>query len=227
MPGQSAHGTPRAHLRQGYGAAGGVAQAIVHRGESAGAYCSEAPAPRRVRGARASAPTRGPMGQGPRSHPPAEATRALAMDLVAVVEGLGVAGLGWQGLQVNGLRGPQRLQHGIEPLPRPLQQAAEARDGDPIRGRRQAVGGRPARLPEALWVQGPRELLVLVEPIASGRAQGGVACGRTAAMGRVPIEHAVQTLDQGGGQADADNTGVLRFWVRHSFPFVDTKHYTM
>jgi hypothetical protein len=88
------------------------------------------------------------------------------MDLGAVVGSLGVEGLCRQGLQVNGLRGPQRLQDGIEPLPRPLQQAAEARDGDPIRGRWQAVGGRSALPPAALRVQEPRELLVLVEPIA-------------------------------------------------------------
>jgi hypothetical protein len=88
------------------------------------------------------------------------------MDMVAVVSGLGVAGLGWQGLQINGLRGPQRLQDGIEPLPRPLQQAAEAMDGDPLRGRPLAVVGSPELLPEALWVQEPSQLLVLVEPIA-------------------------------------------------------------
>jgi hypothetical protein len=88
------------------------------------------------------------------------------MDMVAVVDGLGIAGLGWQGLQVNGLRGPQCLQDGIEPFPRPLQQAAEARDGDPIRGRPQAVGGSSELLPKALWLQEPSQLLVLVEPIA-------------------------------------------------------------
>ena len=88
------------------------------------------------------------------------------MNMIAVVGGLDVEGLCWQGLQVNGLRGPQRLQDGIEPLPRPLQQAAEAMDGDPIRGRPLAVVGSPALLPEALRVQEPSQLLVLVEPIA-------------------------------------------------------------
>jgi hypothetical protein len=88
------------------------------------------------------------------------------MDMVAVVGGLGVAGLCRQGLQVNGLRGPQGLQDGIEPLPRPLQQAAEARDGDPIRGGPQAVRGSSELLPEARWIQEPGQLLVLVEPIA-------------------------------------------------------------
>ena len=88
------------------------------------------------------------------------------MNMRAVVGGLDVEGLCRQGLQVNGLRGPQCLQDGIEPLPRPLQQAAEARDGDPIRGRPQAVVGSPELLPEALRVQEPSQLLVLVEPSA-------------------------------------------------------------
>lgn len=76
----------------------------------------------------------------------------MAMDMGAVVGGLGVAGPCRQGLQVNGLRGPQRLQDGIEPLPRPLQPAAEAMDGDPLRGRPLAVGGSAELLPEALGV---------------------------------------------------------------------------
>ena len=46
-------------------------------------------------------------------------------------------------------------------------------------------------------------------------------------MGRVPISQALQTLDEGGGQADTDDTRILRFWVRHGFPFADTKHYMM
>ena len=109
------------------------------------------------------------------------------MAMVAVVGGLGVEGLCRQGLQVNGPRGPQCLQDGIEPLPRPLQQAAAARDGDPLRGWPQAVGGSPELLPKALRVSEPRQRLLLVEPIALGLAQGRVARGGTAAMGRVPI----------------------------------------
>ena len=121
-------------------------------------------------------------------------------------------------LQGKSLRGPQRLQDGIEPLPRPLQQAAEARDGASLRGRPLAVVGSPALLPEALRGQEPRQLLVRVEPSASGRAQGGVVRGGTAAMGRVPIAQAVQTLDDGRGQADTDDSRVLRCWVQHGFP---------
>ena len=75
------------------------------------------------------------MGQGPRSRTPSEAAIALAMDMVAVLGGLGVEGLLRQGIKVNELRGTQSLQDGIEPLPRPLQQAAEPMDGDPVKGR--------------------------------------------------------------------------------------------
>jgi hypothetical protein len=39
-------------------------------------------------------------------------------------------------------------------------------DGDPLRGRPLAVVGSPELLPEALWVQEPSQLLVLVELIA-------------------------------------------------------------
>jgi hypothetical protein len=109
------------------------------------------------------------------------------MDMIAVGDSGVVDGRRREGLKVHGLRGPQGFQHGIEPLPRPLQQAAEARDGDPLRGRPLAVVGSPELLPEALRVQEPSQLLVLVEPITSGLAQGCVACGGTAAMGRVPI----------------------------------------
>jgi hypothetical protein len=72
-------------------------------------------------------------------------------------------------------------------------------DGDPIRGRPLAVIGSPELLPEALRGQEPRQLLVLVEPSAEGLAQGCVARDGMAAMGRVPISQAVQTLDEGSG----------------------------
>ena len=141
--------------------------------------------------------------------------------------GVGGAGLGRQGRQVKSRGGPQRRQDGVEPLPRPLQQAAEAMDGAPLRRRPRAVGGSPARLPEALRGQEPRQLLVLVEPIASGLAQGGVARGGTAAMGGGPISQAVQPLDEGRGQADTDDTRIFRVWMRHGFPCADTKHSPM
>jgi hypothetical protein len=167
------------------------------------------------------------MGQMPHARTPAEAAIALAMDIVAVVGGLGVEGRLREGLKVNGLRGTQRLQDGIEPLPRPLQQAAEPMDGDPVRRWMQAVVGGLELLLEALRVQEPCQLLLLVEPAAQGSAYGRVARGGMTSMGRLPISQAVQALDQGGGQADAHDARLLRFFARHGFPFVDTKHYLM
>jgi len=167
------------------------------------------------------------MGQVPRSRTPAEAAIALAMDMGAVVGGLGVEGRLRKGIKVNGLRGTQSLQDGIEPLPRPLQQAAEPMDGDPVRRRTQAVVGGLELLLEDLRGQEPCQLLLLVEPAAQGIAHGRVARGWTTSMGRLPISQAVKALDQGVGQADAHDARVLRCFARHGFPFVDTKHYIM
>jgi hypothetical protein len=88
------------------------------------------------------------------------------MNLVTVVGGRVVAHRLSARLDLDDLRGPQCLQHGIEPLPRPLQQAAEAMDGDPLRGWLLAIVGSAELLPEAFRVQEPSQLLVLVEPIA-------------------------------------------------------------
>jgi hypothetical protein len=149
------------------------------------------------------------------------------MDVVAVLGGLGVDGLLRKGIKVNGLRGTQGLQDGIETLPRPLQQAAEPIDGDPVRRRTQAVVGSLELLMEDLRVQEPCQLLLLVELDAQGIAHSRVARGWTTSMGRLPISQAVKALDQGVGQADAHDARVLRFFARHGFPFVDTKHYMM
>ena len=75
------------------------------------------------------------------------------MAMVAVVGDLVVDGLRREGLEVNGLRRTQGFQHGIKTLPRPLEQAAEPMDGDPVKGRTQAVVGGLELLPEDLRVQ--------------------------------------------------------------------------
>jgi len=149
------------------------------------------------------------------------------MDMVAVVGDLVVDGLPREDLKVNGLRSTQGFQHGIKTLPRPLEQTAEPMDGDPVKGRMQAVVGGLELLPEDLRSQEPCQLLLLVEPAVQGVAHGRVAGGWTASMGRLPISQAVQALDQGVGQADTHDARVLRFFARHGFPFVDQKHYTM
>jgi hypothetical protein len=87
------------------------------------------------------------------------------MDMGAVVGSLDVNGLIGQGFQVNGLRGSQRLQDGIEPLPRPLQQATEAVDGDAVGRWPQTVVGSLELLREDLWGREPGQLLILVEPV--------------------------------------------------------------
>jgi hypothetical protein len=88
----------------------------------------------------------------PCSRAPAEAVIALAMDMVAVLSGGVVAGRFCKRLEVHGLRGPQSFQHGIKTLPRPLQQATEPMDGDPVGRRLQTVVGGLELLPEDLRV---------------------------------------------------------------------------
>jgi hypothetical protein len=74
-------GHPEPRRRQGYSAAGGVAQGVVQSLESEGSACSAGTVSRRA-----------PVGQGPRSGAPAEAALALAMDLGAVVGAVAVDG---------------------------------------------------------------------------------------------------------------------------------------
>ena len=159
-------GHPEPHRRQGHGASGGVAQAVVNRVESEGGYCSEVTAQRRAPRAAAAPQREAPVGQGPCSRAPAEAAIALAMDMVAVVDGLGVDGRLRESLEVHGALGTQGFQRSIETLPRPLQQAAEPMDGDPVRRRPQAVVGGLKLLPEHGRVQEPCHLLLLVKPSA-------------------------------------------------------------
>ena len=92
-------------LCQGYGASGGVAQAVVNSVESEGGYCSEVAAQRRAPRAGPAHHRPAPVGQGPRLRAPAEAARALAMDMGAVLGGLGVEDLLGKGIKVNGWRG--------------------------------------------------------------------------------------------------------------------------
>jgi hypothetical protein len=106
------------------------------------------------------------VGQGPYARAPAEAVIALAMDMVVVLGGGVVAGRFCERREVHGLHGPQGFQHSIETLPRPLQQATEPMDGDPVGRRPQTVVGGLELLPEDLRVQESGQLLLLVEPVA-------------------------------------------------------------
>jgi len=54
------------------------------------------------------------------------------MDMGAGLAGLGVSVVVLEGFEVDVLIGSECLQHGIETLPRPLEQLAKPRDGDPV-----------------------------------------------------------------------------------------------
>jgi hypothetical protein len=88
------------------------------------------------------------------------------MDLVAVVGGGVIASRLRARLEVNSLRGTQGFQHGIKPLPRPPQHTTKPMDRDPVGRRSQTVVRGPELLSEALRVQEPGQLFLLVEPVA-------------------------------------------------------------
>jgi len=127
------------------------------------------------------------------------------MAMGAVLGGVVVEGRLREGLEVDVLLGTQGLEDGIATLPRPPQQSAEPMDGDPVRGRTQAVVGGLELLPEDMRVQEPCQRLVLVEPAAQGFAHGRVARGWTASMGRLPISQALEAWEKVVREADTDD----------------------
>jgi hypothetical protein len=101
--------------------------------------------------------------------------------------GAGLAGLGvyvvvFEGFEVDVLIGSECLQHGIETLPRPLEQLATPRDGATVVVTDAGVGGLKL-LPERVGLEESRALLLMVEPCAQGLSYGGVARGLKASRG--------------------------------------------
>ena len=80
-------------------------------------------------------------------------------------------------------------------------------------------------LPEGVGLEEPREMLLLVKPGMQGVAQSGVARRWTVLMGSMPIEQAVEALEEGVRQADTDDLGGIRGFARHRFPSFFSKHY--
>jgi hypothetical protein len=96
------------------------------------------------------------------------------------------------------LIGSECLQHGIETLPRPLEQLAKPRDGDTVVVADAVVGGLKL-LPESVGLEESRELLLMVEPCAQGLSYGGVARGLKASRGGTPVQRAIEALEEGVG----------------------------
>jgi hypothetical protein len=158
---------------------------------------------------------------------PPHADIELAMDLIAVGEGLGTQLARRARLEVNVLRGAQGLQDGIKTLPRPGEALAQLMDGDALVVRGKALIGRLELLPEAMGLDEPCTLLVVIKPGTQGFPDRGVArCGALPRRG-LPIEHAIKALEEVGRQADTDDPRLVLGMLGHGFSLVLKKHYRM
>jgi hypothetical protein len=162
-----------------------------------------------------------------RSGAPPHAAIELAMDLRAVGEGLGAQLARRADLEVDVLCGAQCLQDSIETLPRPREPLAQLRDGDAIVVGGKALIGSLELLPEAMGLDEPRALLVVVKPGTQGFPDRGVARRGALPRGGLPIEHAIEALEEVGRQADTDDPRLVLDMFRHGFPLGCTKHYRM
>src|SRR4030095_1435359 len=126
------------------------------------------------------------------------------MDLIAIGEGLGTQLARRARLEVDVLRGAQGLQDGIKTLPRPWELLAQLMDGDTIVVRGKALIGSLELLPEAMGLDEPCAVLVVIKPGTQGFPDRGVArCGALPRRG-LPIEHAIEALEEVGRQAGTD-----------------------
>lgn len=149
------------------------------------------------------------------------------MDLRAVGEGLGTQLARRARLEVDVLRGAQGLQDGIKTLPRPWELLAQLMDGSTIVVRGQALIGRLELLPEAMGLVEPCALLVVIKPGTQGFPDRGVArCGALPRRG-LPIEHAIEALEEVGRQTDTDDPRLVLGVFGHGFPLLLKKHYRM
>jgi hypothetical protein len=146
------------------------------------------------------------------------------MDLIAVGEGLGVQLARRADLEVDLLCGAQRLQDSIETLPRPRKPLAQLMDGDAIVVGGKALIGSLELVPEAMGLDEPRTLLVVVKPGTQGFPDSGVARRGALSSGSLPIEHAIEALEEVGRQADTDDPRLVLDMFRHGCPLGSTKH---
>lgn len=149
------------------------------------------------------------------------------MDLITVGEGVGTQLARHTRLEVDVLRGAQGLQDGIEPLPRPGEPLAQLMDGDALVVRGQALIGRLELLPEAMGLDEPGALLVVIQPGTQGLPDRGVARGGVLPRRGLPIEHAIKTLEKVGRQADTDDPRLVLGVCGHGYPLRLKKHYRM
>jgi len=149
---------------------------------------------------------------------PPHADIELAMDLIAIGEGLGTQLARRARLEVDVLRGAQGLQDGIKTLPRPGEPLAQLMDGDAIGMRGKTLIGRLELLPEAMGLDEPSALLVVIKPGTQGFPERGVARGGALPRCGLPIEHAIEALEEVGRQANTDDPPLVLGVCGHGYP---------
>jgi hypothetical protein len=140
------------------------------------------------------------------------------MDLRAVGEGVGAQLARRARLEVDMRRGAQGLPDGIKTLPRPWELLAQLMEGDAIVVRGKALRGSLALLPEAMGLDAPCALLVVIKPGTQGFPDRGVTRRGALPRGGLPIEHASEALEEVGRQADTDDPRLVLDMFRHGFP---------
>ena len=159
-------------------------------------------------------------GGNARSGAPPHSAIELAMDLRAVGEGLGTQRVRRARLEVDVLRGAQGLQDGLKTLPRPWEPLAQLMDRDAIVVRGKALRGSLELLPEAMGLDEPCALLVVIKPGTQGFPDRGVARGGALPRRGLPIEHAIEALEEVGRQADTDDPRLILGGFGHGYPSV-------
>jgi hypothetical protein len=100
-------------------------------------------------------------------------------------------------------------------------------DGDAVVVRGKALLGSLELVPEAMGLDEPCALLVVIKPGTQGFPDRGVARRGALPRGGLPIEHAIKALEEVGRQADTDDPRLVLAMFRHGFPLDCTKHYSM
>jgi hypothetical protein len=100
-------------------------------------------------------------------------------------------------------------------------------DGDAIVVRGQALIGSLELLVEAVGLDEPGALLVVIKPGTQGLPDRGVArCGALPRRG-LPVEDTIEALEEVGRQADTDDPRLVLGMLRHGFSLGLKKHYRM
>jgi hypothetical protein len=93
-------------------------------------------------------------------------------------------------------------------------------DGDALMVRGKAVIGRLELLPEAMGLDEPCALLVVIKPGPQGVPDRGVTRGGALPRRGLPIEHAIEALEEVGRQADTDDPRLVLGVCGHGFPLL-------